>query len=75
MMMNPQITTTTSTYRKATIMDIKEKAHAVALAKLLGCTLPDTEIIEKYTTYYQEAFELMEKELKPGTVGIVKRTF
>jgi len=56
-------------------MDIKEKAHAVALAKLLGCTLPDTEIIEKYTTYYQEAFELMEKELKPGTVGIVKRTF
>jgi len=55
-------------------MDIQEKAKIIALAKLLGCTLPNSEVLDKYSQYFQESLEEIRKITKLSTATIGSRS-
>lgn len=56
-------------------MTIQERAHIIAIARILGCTMTDVEIIGKYSEHYQEALKSLSKDAKIGEVEIFKRPF
>ena len=56
-------------------MDITEKAQIIAIAKLLGTTKSDQEILEEYSRYYQEALVNLKTKAEPSRVEVFKRPF
>ena len=56
-------------------VDIKDRAHVVALARLLGATGTDKEIFDQYWEYYQNALTSLTEQTIENPVTIIKRPF
>jgi len=56
-------------------MTVEEKAKIIALARLAGVTGEDSEILDKYSEYYQTTLESLKKQVPSPTVKVIKRPF
>ena len=56
-------------------MDLQEKARVLALAKLSGIDKTDSEILETYSQYFQEALKKLQNNTEPAKVEVFKRPF
>lgn len=54
-------------------MNTEEKAKIVAFAKLLGVDLPDADIWERFSKFYEDARETLKIEYAPAKTEVMKR--
>lgn len=56
-------------------MDIKQKANAYAIAKVLGYQKSVEDFTKEYSQYYDEAYEKLQSKLEPNKVEVTQNPF